>query len=44
MGVSCDRCNERSKNLSDYENEYIGVDLMVLCHECACEIRDGNEK
>lgn len=41
MSVSCDRCNERSKKLEDYENYPPGATLVV-CHACANEMR--NEK
>jgi hypothetical protein len=44
MSVSCDRCSERSKRLSDYENYPEAGGELVLCHACANEINEGNEK
>lgn len=44
MSVSCDRCSERSKRLSDYENGTGVFSGVVLCHACAREVLDGNEK
>jgi len=35
MSVNCDRCSFKGHNLVAYEN--IGV--LVLCHECAEEVR-----
>ena len=42
MSVSCDRCSERSKRLSDYENYPAGGGSLILCHACAEEI--SNDK
>lgn len=36
MSVSCDRCNIRGGDIDGYENLY----GLVLCHECANEVRD----
>lgn len=42
MSVSCDRCSERSKRLSDYVNGDGIFSSVVLCRACAEEV--NNEK
>lgn len=40
MGVGCDRCSFRGTNLDDYENFFDAGGVMVVCHECATELRN----